>query len=83
MHEYAARQRKHLGLVLHTPERRREYHAVIITLEIGARMHPGVMILLQSETLARNQTGPAHRGGIAKGIHIAIITSPAKLIKKL
>ena len=47
MHKHTARQRKHLGLVLHSPKGCREDQAVIVTLEFGAVVVSlGVMVFL-------------------------------------
>lgn len=58
MHEYTPRERKYLGLVLKSAERRGEYHSVVVTLEVGTCMASRIMEFLHAETLVGNQPMP-------------------------
>ena len=49
VYEYATRQRKNLGFVLQTAERRREDEAVIIALEFGTVIFTGLVQFFHAE----------------------------------
>ncbi len=61
VHEDAARQRKHLSLVLQSSEGRGEYQTVVVAAEVGARkVLFGVVVVFKAETLVIYQCGPVH-----------------------
>ena len=47
----AARQRKHLCLVLQAAERRREHQSVVVALKVAANAPFGVVVVLKSQPL--------------------------------
>ena len=60
VYEDAARKRKHLRLVLHTAERRREDKAVIVALEFRAVVVAHGMVIFLPKALIGNELLPVH-----------------------
>lgn len=60
VYKYAAGQGKYLRLVLEPAERSREYHSVVVALEIGACVYAFVMVFLHAEAFGGNEPFPAH-----------------------
>ena len=60
VHEDAARKRKHLRLVLQTPEWRRKHQPVIVALEVAAHSAARIVIVFKPEALVAYQAVPVH-----------------------
>ena len=60
VYKYAARQGKHLCLVLHTTEWSREYESVVVALEFGAVVMAFGMALFLSQSLVGYELLPVH-----------------------
>ncbi len=67
MHEYAPRQREHLGLILQTAKWRRKYEPIEVALKVAPCTTLGVVEIFEAETLVVNQPVPMHH--LAIGIH--------------
>ena len=84
MHEYAARQREYLGLVLQAAEGRREDQAVVVALKVGAGVAPLVVVLLHAEAFGGDEAVPVHLGRGIFGLHVSEFLSIicANVVKK-
>ena len=61
VHEYAARQGKHLRLVLHAPEGGREDKAVVVALKFRAPLRGGALRARLAPAFRRNELLPIHK----------------------
>ena len=66
MHKDAARQRKHLCLVLHAAEGRREDQAVIVALKLGAVVMAQAVTFLLPKPFVRYELVPFNGGKVNK-----------------